>query len=116
MKARRKSPPKLPESDMFTLLCQSELGLTVLKEYRFNPRRKWRFDYAIPQHRVALEVEGGVFTQGRHVRPQGFLGDIDKYNTATLMGWKLLRTTPSDLLTTKTLEMLKCAINVQFLQ
>lgn len=116
MKARHKTAPKQPESDMFTLLCQSELGLTVLKEYRFNQRRKWRFDYAIPEHRVALEVEGGVFTQGRHVRPQGFLGDIEKYNTATLMGWKLLRTTPSDLLTTKTLEMLKCAINVQFLQ
>lgn len=102
-------------SDAFTLLCQSELGLTVVKEHRFNPRRKWRFDYAIPQYRVALEVEGGVFSQGRHVRPQGFLGDIEKYNTATLMGWKLLRTTPDALLSAKTLQMLKCAINVQFL-
>jgi hypothetical protein len=115
MKARRKAPHKQPESDMFTLLCQSELGLTVLKEYRFCQRRKWRFDYAIPQYRVALEVEGGVFSQGRHVRPQGFLGDIEKYNTATLMGWKLLRTTPDALLSSKTLEMIKCAINVQYL-
>lgn len=99
-------------SDMFTLLCQSELGLTVLKEYRFFPKRRWRFDYAIPQYKIALEVEGGVYTRGRHVRPQGFLGDIEKYNCATLMGWKLLRTTPKGLMTEKTLKMLKCAINV----
>ena len=102
-------------SDMFTALCLSELGINVVKEYRFHPKRKWRFDYAIPQYRVAIEVEGGVFSQGRHVRPQGFLGDIEKYNTATLMGWKLLRTIPDALLSSKTLEMIKCAINVQYL-
>lgn len=114
-KKTRTTTSRQPESDMFTLLCQSELGLTVVKELRFSPRRKWRFDYAIPQYRVALEVEGGVWTGGRHTRPQGFLGDIEKYNTATLMGWKVLRTTPEALLSDRTLEMLKCAINVNFL-
>lgn len=68
-------------SDMFTALCLSELGINVVKEYRFCQRRKWRFDYAAPQHRVALEVEGGVWSRGRHTRPQGFLGDMEKYNT-----------------------------------
>lgn len=113
-KRKKIAPP--PTSDAFTIFAQQELGIAVVKEYRFHPRRKWRFDYAIPQCRIALEVEGGVWTQGRHTRPQGFLGDIEKYNTATLMGWKLLRTTPDRLMSENTIEMLKCAQNVIFLQ
>lgn len=104
------------QSDLFVMLCKAELGLDIVKEFRFTPKRKWRFDYAIPQYRIALEVEGGIWAKGRHTRPQGFLGDIEKYNTATLMGWKLLRTTPQNLVAERTIEMLKCAINTSFLQ
>lgn len=102
------------KSDKFVALCEAELGVKAIKEYRFTPKRKWRFDYAIPQYKIALEVEGGIWTKGRHTRPKGFIGDIEKYNTATLMGWKLLRTTPQDLTSQKTIKMLKCAINVIF--
>jgi very-short-patch-repair endonuclease len=101
---------KTTATDLFTCLCRSELGVRCVKEYRFHPVRKWRFDYAIPEHLVALEVEGGVWIGGRHTSPKGFLGDMEKYNTATTMGWKVLRTTPDDLCTNKTLEMLKSAI------
>lgn len=94
-------------TDTFILLCRSELGIDVIREYRFHPTRKWRFDYAVPSYRIALEVEGGVWVQGRHTRPQGFLGDIEKYNTATLMGWRLIRTTPCELMTKKTLGMIR---------
>lgn len=97
--------------DIFTVMCMSDLGVRCVKEYQFHPKRKWRFDYAIPDHKIALEVEGGVWTQGRHVRPQGFLGDIEKYNTATLMGWRVFRTTPDSLLTNATLTLLKNAIS-----
>jgi hypothetical protein len=97
--------------DVFTVICRTDLGVECVKEFRFHPKRMWRFDYAIPEHKIALEVEGGVYTGGRHVRPQGFLGDIEKYNTATLMGWRVFRTTPSELLRTKTVELLKTAIN-----
>lgn len=110
----KKAKPKLnydPKPDMFTILCQSTLGVQCLREYRFHPTHRWRFDYAIPQWHIALEVEGGVWTRGRHVSPKGFLADMEKYNNATLMGWKLLRTTPDVLLSTKTIEMLKCAKN-----
>ena len=57
---------------MFTAICKSDLKIEVVKEYLFHPTRKWRFDYAIPDHKIALEVEGGVWTGGRHTRPQGF--------------------------------------------
>ena len=98
------------EVDIFTQLCKSTLHVLCEKEYRFHPVRKWRFDYAIPACKVALEVEGGVWTGGRHVNAKGFLGDIEKYNTATLMGWRIFRTTPADLTKTMTLEMLQQAI------
>lgn len=97
-------------TDFFTTLCKTDLHVLCVKEYRFHPKRLWRFDYALPDYKIALEVEGGVWTQGRHTRPQGFLGDVDKYNTATLMGWRLFRTTPEQLYTQKTLGMLKAAV------
>ena len=97
--------------DVFTVICKTDLGVECVKEYQFHPTRKWRFDYAIPAHKIALEVEGGVWTAGRHTRPQGFLGDIEKYNSATLMGWRVFRTTPSELYRTATINLLKEAIN-----
>lgn len=109
-KKKKITKPKAPTTDAFTLLCKSELGVECVKEYKFHPVRKWRFDYAIPSALVALEVEGGVWTGGRHINPKGFLGDMEKYNTATLMGWSVYRTTPDDLFTGKTLKLLKTAI------
>ena len=66
-------------------------------EYRFAPPRKWRFDYAWTGQMVALEVEGGVWTQGRHTRGAGFLGDMEKYNRAAVLGWRIVRCTPDQL-------------------
>lgn len=107
---KRTKKPSPPLRDMFTALVESELHTQCVKEYRFHPVRQWRFDYALPMHKVALEVEGGVWTQGRHTRPQGFLGDIEKYNTATVMGWRVVRCVPDDLMTGKTIDMLHALI------
>ena len=88
--------------------------MECVKEYRFHPTRKWRFDYAIPEHKIALEVEGGVWTRGRHTSPKGFLNDIEKYNAATLMGWRVFRTTPDDLYKSATINLVKCAISGEY--
>lgn len=64
-------------------------------EYRFHPTRRWRFDFCWPAQKVALEIEGGVWKQGRHNRPKGFLKDIIKYNAAAILGWRILRVTPA---------------------
>jgi len=61
------------------------------REYRFHPVRRWRFDFAIPQNRIAVEIEGGIYTQGRHTRGSGFAKDCEKYNAATVLGWSVLR-------------------------
>jgi len=63
-------------------------------EYRFHSCRKWRIDYAWSDVKLAVELEGGVYSRGRHVRPKGFLGDIEKYNMLTELGWHLLRYQP----------------------
>lgn len=75
-------------------------------EHQFHADRKWRFDYAWLRQKVALEIEGGAGF-GRHTRRAGFIKDIEKYNAATLMGWKLLRCVPADVKDESVFELLK---------
>jgi very-short-patch-repair endonuclease len=63
------------------------------REYRFDPSRRWKFDFAWPNWQVAVECEGGIWTHGRHTRGSGFEADCEKYNTATVQGWRVLRFT-----------------------
>lgn len=71
------------------------LGLPEpLPEYRFHPTRKWRFDYAWPDEKVAIEIEGGIWTSGRHTRGSGFSRDMEKYNMAGKLGWRVFRFSP----------------------
>ena len=64
------------------------------EEHRFHATRKWRLDFAWPREKVAVEVEGGVYGRGRHVRPAGFIADCEKYNAAAQLGWLVLRFVP----------------------
>lgn len=68
-------------------------------EFVFAKPRKWRFDFAWPkvEPKLALEVEGGVFIAGRHSRGAGMVKDMEKYNTAVLAGWRILRVTPKQI-------------------
>lgn len=65
-----------------------------LREYRFHPTRKWRFDIAWPTKMVAVEVDGGAWIGGRHTSGSGFEADCVKLSTAAAMGWRVLRVTP----------------------
>lgn len=80
----------------------TEISVSILKafglpdpklEYQFCDRR-WRFDFAWPDSMVALEVEGGVFTAGAHASVKGILNDINKYNAAQHLGWRVIRAIP----------------------
>lgn len=73
------------------------LGFDPTSEYRFDDTRKWRFDFAFIQHMVAVEIEGGNFSGGRHVRGKGYQDDCYKYNKALELGWRVLRYTPNML-------------------
>lgn len=65
-------------------------------EYRFHPERKWRLDFAWPSYKLAVEIEGGVWVRGRHVRGIGFVKDMEKYNELAILGWCLLRFQPKE--------------------
>lgn len=65
-------------------------------EHAFHPDRKWRFDLAWPAYRVAFEREGMPKRGGgksRHTTPEGYVGDIEKYNAAQILGWVVIRGT-----------------------
>ena len=65
-----------------------------VREHRFHTTRKWRFDFAYPAQKLAIEVEGGVWSGGRHTRGSGFTNDCEKYNAALMNGWRVYRCTP----------------------
>jgi very-short-patch-repair endonuclease len=72
-------------------------GTPVEYERRFHPVRRWRFDAAFPERKVAVEIDGGAFSGGRHTRGAGFRKDCEKLNTATLMGWRVFRFLPEQI-------------------
>jgi DNA repair exonuclease SbcCD ATPase subunit len=84
-------------------------------EYQFHEpepgekKRRWRFDFAQPELKIAIEIEGGVYGRGKpcpvckrkapgaHSSVTGMKRDIEKYNTAVKQGWAVLRVLPSEI-------------------
>jgi len=86
-----------PRSRGQELLCLQLRGLGIdgwEVEAPVIPGRRWRFDVAWPVERLAVEVDGGGWTQGRHSREPGMQSDNAKCNEAQLAGWLVLRVTP----------------------
>lgn len=81
----------------FALLMDSAGFTYYEREYRFHKTRRWRADFAFVQQRILVELEGGVWTRGRHTRGQGFIDDCDKYNEAVADGWRVIRFTSEHL-------------------
>lgn len=69
----------------------TEAGYENVREYKFIKDRRFRFDIAMPELKIAIEYEGGVYTYGGHTRPKGFIRDCKKQNLANMHGWTLLR-------------------------
>jgi very-short-patch-repair endonuclease len=76
----------------FALHCRL-YKLQPEREVQFHHQRRWRFDFAFPERKLAIEIEGGTWTNGRHNRGSGMAADCEKYNAATLAGWRVLRYT-----------------------
>ena len=97
--------------DIFSQVCLQEKLPTPHREYQFHSTRKWRFDYAWPDRRVALEVEGGIWTGGAHGRGTGITRDIEKYNYAAAMGWLVIRCVPSTVTHKTTFAFVRAALS-----
>lgn len=66
---------------------------SAIRELRFHSTRAWRFDFAWPELMLALEIDGGTFTNGRHSRGKGYEADCLKLNEAAIAGWRVLKVT-----------------------
>lgn len=80
------------------LLCEAH-GLPVPRaEFPFaEPLRRWRADYCWVEHKLILEVNGGLFVQGRHTRGAGALADMEKLSEAAILGYRVIYATPSEV-------------------
>lgn len=67
-------------------------GWDLVREHRFHPERRWRFDLAFPSQRLGVEVDG----RGRHQTVAGVRNDCEKLNEAVRLGWRVLRFPASD--------------------
>lgn len=97
----------------FGVLCRAAGLPRPVPEYQFARHlgRGWRFDWAWPDRRVALEVDGGVWTRGRHTRGAGYIADMQKLNAAALEGWYVFRVPAGLEATAPTLDMLRRALS-----
>ena len=85
---------ELQEQFKATWKSHGPKGYLLTPEYCFAPPRRWKFDFALEDHRIAIELEG---IGGRHQFTAGFLADMEKYNEAASRGWRLLRFTSRDM-------------------
>ena len=68
-----------------------EAGIHYEREVKLIPDRQHRVDFYFPVKKAVVEIEGGVWSQGRHLRGQGWMDDAWKYNTLTAMGYGVYR-------------------------
>lgn len=80
----------------FAALLTGGTGKGLRERMKSHGLKDWRFDIAIPEHMIAIELDGGTWTNGRHSRGVGVISDMDKLNTATVHGWRVLRFTHTD--------------------
>ena len=91
---KRRSAKQTREPSVGEVLLATHLKACKIdfeQEYKFHPKRKWRADFLITGTKILVEVEGGIWSGGRHTRGKGYLGDMEKYNEAALLGYTVLR-------------------------
>ncbi len=116
MKASPRVSLKLTPEQRLLLEQLQGKGYAATPEARFHPTRKWRIDVAVVgrpcglivyRHPLAIEINGGVHSRGRHVRGAGFIKDMEKLNALTEEGWRILQFTPQQVRTGAALEQIE---------
>lgn len=67
------------------------MNIDFVSEFKFHETRQWRFDISIPSLKIAIEYEGIMSRKSRHTTIIGYTKDCEKYNAATIAGWRVLR-------------------------
>ena len=94
--------------DPFIQLVKQELGIEVWPEFYFSTERLFRIDYAIPEYKIAIEQEGGIWMKGNsgHSSGTGIARDMEKNNLLVEKGWRLIRRQPNEMLSLITVELI----------
>lgn len=82
---------------LFVAACKAHGLPEPVPEYRFLKDRKFRWDWAWPRFGVAVEIQGGIWVQGKHSRGAGQLRDFEKWNLAQKAGWHVFLATPQQV-------------------
>lgn len=100
--------------DSFIQFVKQELGVDLWPEFYFCTERQFRIDYAIPQYKIAIEQEGGIYMKGNsgHSSGTGIARDMEKNNLLVSKGWKLIRRQPNEMLTLDTIELIRPLIDL----
>lgn len=86
--------PRISEAEELLAFHLKVDGINgFVREHRFAAPRRWKFDFAFLELKLAIEVDGGAGTGGRHTRFEGFAADCEKLNEAVILGWRVLRFT-----------------------
>jgi len=83
---------------------------TPTREHVFAPPRRFRFDFCWPDKMVAVEIEGGIWTNGAHTRGKHYELDCEKYNLATSLNWRVYRFTEKHVKNGSGLAMVEAAL------
>jgi len=81
------------EHEILFAVNLDRVGCPMVQEHKFRPDRNWRLDFADPETRVAVEIDGGEFMRGAHNRGVRMARDYEKRNTAATMGWTIFQLT-----------------------
>jgi hypothetical protein len=74
------------------------LRLAFAPEALFHTQRKWRWDYVLPEHRIAIEIQGQIWHKGGHTSGKGMQRDMDKRNAGVMLGWRVLTFSTEDVI------------------
>lgn len=89
--SRKRTKPVTSAGEATLSLQLKAMKINFEREFKFCPDRKWKADFYLIGRMVLIEVEGGIWSGGRHTRGKGYIGDMEKYNTAQNLGYKVLR-------------------------
>lgn len=95
-KIQPKSKISVEKNTITTMLWVMKKEGTIenyVEELVFDSIRRFRFDWAIPDLKIAIEYEGIFSKKSRHTTISGYTEDCEKYNLAIANGWKVLRYT-----------------------
>src|ERR1700759_2223995 len=71
-----------------------KIDVGMEREFAFHPTRKFRFDYAWPLSKVALEIQGGEWMgKSGHKTAFGMQRDCEKGSEALMLGWRVVHAT-----------------------